>query len=265
MARAYTYEALRDTYAVLWRKMQFTADKRAAIEAEARAIYRNMSRYLDVQRRTGVPAAIIAVIHNRESSRNFNTYLGNGQALSRVTTIVPIGRGPFPSWEEGAVDALKIDRLDQVKVWTIERACYSLESYNGFGYRQFAADDEDGLVDSPYLWAGTSIQDPGKYVADGRWNRSAWDSQLGCLPVLAAIWAIDPSLRLPMAGEAAPVKPADPPPAIPAAVPVVVGGFAAAAMFAQELIAFASAHPVAATAIVGVAGVVVRMIFKRRT
>ena len=213
---AYTYAALRDGYTILRRKMVINADKRAEFNAIATKLYGNISRYEQVEAITGVPASIIAVIHNRESDANFRTYLGNGEPLTRKTQLVPQGRGPWPSWESGAIDALTYQGMNKVTPWTVERACFELEKYNGFGYRRFAANDEDGLTDSPYLWAGTSIQDPGKYVADGKYNRSAYDTQLGCVPLLASIWALDPALRLPMEGEPARStilpEPAIPPP-----------------------------------------------------
>ena len=45
------------------------------------------------------------------------------------------GRGPFPTWEAGAIDALDLDRLNQVTDWSPERASYEIEKFNGFGYR----------------------------------------------------------------------------------------------------------------------------------
>jgi lysozyme family protein len=49
----------------------------------------------------------------------------------------PRGRGPFPNWAAAAIDAYKIDHLDQVGAdnWFWERACYEEELFNGFGYR----------------------------------------------------------------------------------------------------------------------------------
>jgi lysozyme family protein len=69
-------------------------------------LFQAKKRYQAVEAKTGVPWAVIAVIHERESSQNFNTQLGQGDPLNRVSVHVPAGRGPFSTWEEGAYDAL---------------------------------------------------------------------------------------------------------------------------------------------------------------
>src|SRR4051812_11726621 len=71
-------------------------------------------QYEAVAKSTGVPLIWLAATHQREASGSFIRYLGNGQLLSRVTTIVPKGRGPWPDWASGADDALKLLHLDQV-------------------------------------------------------------------------------------------------------------------------------------------------------
>jgi hypothetical protein len=49
-------------------------------------------------------------------------------------------------------------------------------------------------VNSPYLWAGSNHQEPGKYIADGVWDSSARDTQLGVMPVIMKIVELEPSL-----------------------------------------------------------------------
>jgi hypothetical protein len=44
------------------------------------------------------------------------------------------GRGPFPSWEAGAIDALHLDHVDQVANWCWPKALYECEAWNGFGH-----------------------------------------------------------------------------------------------------------------------------------
>lgn len=94
-----------------WDAMHISQDKGPAFKAVADRLTFHRPRYEAVSKALKakgyeVPWEVIAVIHQRESSGNFNTYLGNGQALNKKTTIVPKGRGPFSSWEEGAIDAL---------------------------------------------------------------------------------------------------------------------------------------------------------------
>jgi len=147
------------------------ADRLTAIPA--------FSRYKAVEKITNVPWWFIAVVHEREASQNWNTYLGNGQALNKKTTIVPTNRGPFKTWEDGAVDALVNcpPHASKNKDWSIGGALTMLEQYNGTGYAQMGKP-------SPYVWAGTDQYEKGKYVADGKYSSETVDTQLGCAGLL---------------------------------------------------------------------------------
>ena len=131
---------------------------------------------------------VIAALHNRESDADFRTYLGNGEPLNRTTRLVPAGRGPFATWEAGAIDALRHDGLDRVTTWSPERACYEIEKFNGFGYR-----NRTPPVNSPYLWSFSNNYQSGKYVADGHFDPNVVDSQCGAIPIIKQIMALDPS------------------------------------------------------------------------
>lgn len=132
-------------------------------------------RYEIVSQQTGVPWPIIAIIHYRESSLNFNTYLHNGQELGKTTTIVPEGIY-FDEWEEAAVDAIENYYLDNLESANNDYLD-ALERYNGLGYRN------KGL-NSPYLWSGSTYYDIGKYVGDGNYDSNYVDKQLGTLTIL---------------------------------------------------------------------------------
>ena len=106
-----------------------------------------------------------------------------GEPLNRVTRLVPAGRGPFLTWTDGAVDALKLQGFDKVVDWSIEHALYLAEEYNGFGYAW------KGLP-SPYVWGATNLQKPGKYVADGKFDANVMDSQIGVAALLQIISAL---------------------------------------------------------------------------
>ena len=49
---------------------------------------------------------------------------------------------------------------------------------------------------SPYVWGGTNIQKPGKYVRDGVLSKKVWDTQPGCAPILKVLSTLDPSITL---------------------------------------------------------------------
>lgn len=160
----------------------------------------NRERYLQIEENTGVPWAMIFCVHKRESDVEdhegnplFTSYLGNGQPLNRRTTIEPIGRGPFPSFEEGAIDALEYDHLNKVveqgaDAWRLEKQLYYMRLLNGFGYDYHNRP-------SAYIWGGTNIQEPGKFDRDGHWVPDMMDQQPGCAPMLWSIMKLDPSIE----------------------------------------------------------------------
>jgi len=182
------FSELKSEYATLWASMEIRADKHALVTRIAGKLIRHKARYRAVEARTGVPWFVIAALHHRESDADFSTYLGNGEPLGHMTRLVPKGRGPFARWEEGAVDALALDGLDQVKTWTPERACFAIEKFNGFGYRRHG-------FPSPYLWSFTNHYLRGKYVADGRFSATHVDQQCGAIPIVRQIMALDETAR----------------------------------------------------------------------
>ena len=162
---------------------------RTGFDSVAQRLIAGRERYRDVARKTGVPWFVIAVIHERESSGNWRTQLGQGDPLDRVSTHVPKGRGPFKTWEDGAYDALMNcpPHAADWNDWTAGGALTLLESYNGLGYAN------KGLP-SPYVWSGTDQYVKGKYVADGVFDSNAVDAQLGCAGLLMAMRKIDPTI-----------------------------------------------------------------------
>jgi peptidoglycan hydrolase-like protein with peptidoglycan-binding domain len=81
--------------------------------------------------------------------------------------------------------------LHLVGNWTIERACFEVEKYNGFGYRTHHPE-----VKSPYLWSFSTNFERGKYVSDGHFDRTAVDKQCGAMPILKQMMELDSSVRL---------------------------------------------------------------------
>jgi lysozyme family protein len=64
-----------------------------------------------------------------------------------------------------------------------------LEKFNGFGYREYHH------IPSPYLWGGTVVQKPGKYVRDKHYDPTVMDEQIGGMALLAALMQLDPSVK----------------------------------------------------------------------
>lgn len=198
-----SFAKLKPTYRQRWNAARL--NRATSSDDWARRILKLRPRYLPVEKQTGVPWWWIAVTHMRESSCNFAGVLHNGEHIigtGRKTRLVPAGRGPFSSWEQAAVDAIRLKGLHKIADWTIERALYEFERFNGWGYHW-------KRQPSPYVWAGTTFYKSGKYVRDGVYDPSHVDTQLGCAAVLKSL----EKLGIQVDGAPKP-EPAPPPPDI---------------------------------------------------
>ena len=189
-----SFETYRAGYAANWRKLAIRPERRKQARGMADRLISGKSRYLDVEEMTNVPWWFTGLCHYRESTFNFDTYLGNGEPLNRKTRLEPKGRGPFKSFEAGAIDAFKIKGWLGAKDWGIARVSYRLETFNGFGYHKYG-------VNSPYLYGGSTLYGPpeakaGKYVRDHVFDRSVNDKQLGTLVLLKVLTEVDSSIKL---------------------------------------------------------------------
>jgi lysozyme family protein len=196
---SYEFSGLKDDIARNWAAMKISPRYLPALDRTAAKLVADKERYLSLEERTGVPALVTMVIAERESGADPRMSLAQGDRWDRASIHIPKGRGPFKSWEDAAADALHIDGLDKVgrENWTIELALYYQEKYNGFGYRRYD-------VPSAYIWASTNIYQGGKFIADGKFSRTAWDTQLGVAALMARIIAADDSLALPVASPSLP-------------------------------------------------------------
>ncbi|WP_424630745.1 hypothetical protein [Bradyrhizobium sp. SYSU BS000235] len=148
------------------------------------------ARYRAIEARTGVPWFFIAVAHQRESSQDWSRSLAQGDPWNRTSTHEPKGRGPFASFEDAAVDALKncAPYAARNTDWSIGGLLTMLEQYNGLGY------SNRGLA-SPYIWSGTDQYLKGKYIADGKFDPTVVDKQLGCAGLIVAMMQIESSIK----------------------------------------------------------------------
>lgn len=215
--------SLKAANATRWKNAKLL--KQGTFNAVAKHLVDAKQRYLSVANKTGVPWFVIAVIHEREASQNWFTQLGQGDPLNAVSRHVPAGRGPFATWEEGAVDALVncAPYAARNKDWSVGAALVQLELYNGTGYAS------RGLP-SPYLWAGTDQYHSGKYIRDGVYDPNAVDQQLGCAGLLRAMMQLDPTITFTGAVlTSVPPKPVNPvvpkPPSVTNPSPGSIGAF----------------------------------------
>jgi lysozyme family protein len=139
--------------------------------------------YATLGEELGIPWYFIGIVHGMEGGFDFSKHLHNGDPLSARTRQVPAGRPPTGNppftWIESARDALKLKKLDQIGAsnWTVARVLYTLEGYNGFGYRKIG-------IPSPYLWSFSNLYVKGKFVADGKFDPEAVSKQCGAAVVL---------------------------------------------------------------------------------
>lgn len=189
-----SYESLKSGYERNWANLQIRPARLGETNAAARKAINGKATYQQVERLTGVPWYFVALCHYRESNFDFDTYLGNGESLKRVTCLVPKGRGPFASFVDGAVDALRIQHFVGTQDWCIARTLYRLECFNGLGYHAKG-------VNSPYLYGGSTLYGPteakaGKFVADHVFDSNHVDTQLGTAVILHAMMSLDSSITL---------------------------------------------------------------------
>lgn len=129
-----------------------------------------------------IPWYFIACVHYMECSFSFNKHLHNGDPLSGYTVQVPanrpkVGHGPPFTFEESAVDALKLMKYDKVTNWSLPFILQKLEGYNGFGYSKKG-------IHTPYLWSFSNQYVKGKYVKDGVFDADAVSQQMGAAVIL---------------------------------------------------------------------------------
>ena len=185
---AHAYSDYKTGYEKLLKSYKVKPNWVSIIDNAANRIFKHRDKYKKIEDEIGVPWTFVAVIHNLESGSDFSTHLHNGDPLTARTKLVPrgypkTGKPPF-TWEESAVDALKLKGFHKEIDWSDAKVCYNLEMYNGFGYRPFG-------INSPYLWSGTTVYSRGKYVADGVWSSTAVSQQLGAIPLYKKLKELD--------------------------------------------------------------------------
>jgi len=217
VSKSHTYADLYPEIHEQWTTMKVTR-LFSAISNEANLLYRNRGMYQKIAGLTGVPWEFVAIVHLREAGAadvgRWQCVLHNGERIvgsNRRTTLVPKGRGPFSTFEDAAVDALKLEGLLTPREWSAERMLFHLEPYNGWGYRN------RGQA-SPYIWSGTQWYSKGKYVADGVFDPDVVDQQVGCAPILHELLVLQ-GLSVPSVPAQPPVPTVPKPPVKPKPLP----------------------------------------------
>ena len=173
---------LRHEYRRLFRTDAVRPEREALVRQIADGLAAHKSRYERAGGPIGVPWWFVAIIHSLEASQNFHTHLHNGDPLSHQTVHVPAGRPPGDppfTWVESARDALTFDGLADVGGWSISRALFRFEGFNGFGYRKSTI-----AIPTPYLWSFSQHYTRGKFASDGVYDPNLVSQQCGAAVLL---------------------------------------------------------------------------------
>lgn len=160
-----------DYYKRLYETVEIIPAKLDQVRRETTRIMTGLTAYKTVEAKTGIPWVFPACIHELEADCNFRLQILNGEPWDRVTHLVPKGLGPWGSWADATVYALK--PLDEISDWTVQQCLLQWERWNGGGYRRRG-------LNSPYLWAGCNHGvGVGYYTSDGKYSATAVSKQIG--------------------------------------------------------------------------------------
>lgn len=149
-------------------KMELLDAYKSQLEQFRNTAINNKRRYEAVAERTGIPWKLIAALHYREASMQFDRILHNGTPLGQKSKAVPRNIPVFYDWESSAIHALNMKKGIQNRLGInygtkdIGPLLAFAESYNGLGYR-------NRNRTSPYVYAGTNIYQGGMYRYDGKY------------------------------------------------------------------------------------------------
>jgi lysozyme family protein len=149
--------------------------KQKSVESVIVKIEANLERYIRAMTERGLEHYewVFSGIHYRENDKSFPNWRAsmlNGQDISKKSTIVPKGEGPFKSWEESLDRALYYRPF---KAKNVAEALEYCERYNGIGNRYHGQE-------STYVLGFTNYSnEKGKYIGDGTYSSSKMDSRPG--------------------------------------------------------------------------------------
>ncbi len=198
-----TFAATQRGYENLWRSATVLPSYKARAQAAAKKIIGLKWLYQEAEKATGAAWWWIGCDHYREADCNPKGCLANGELIigtGRRTTLVPKGRGPYGTFAESAVDALRYEGLTKPQS-SVAWYLWAAEKINGYVAAR----------NSSYIWAGTTKMSHGMWVRDHVFDRSKDDPRPGVAAIMKELFELDPSL--------------EPRAAIPVS-PVVVGGAA---------------------------------------
>ncbi len=183
-AVAPSFESLRPSYERLFAAAKVADQWKGTVAWYLAELRVGHARYQEAEQKTGVPWWFVGITHAMEASFNFSSHLHNGDPLTARTVQVPKGRpkawNPPNDWLSSAVDAMDYQGFLNQADWSLARALYRLEGYNGYGYYSKG-------INSPYLWSFSDQYSKGKFVADHQYDPNAVSKQCGAAVMLRAL------------------------------------------------------------------------------
>ncbi len=207
-----TYAATKRGYENMWKAATVLPTYKARAQAAAKKIIGLKEFYQEAEKATGAPWWWLGCIHYREADCNPRGCLANGDPIigtGRRTTNEPPRRGPYSSFAESAVDALRYEGLTRPQ-HVISWLLWGAEKINGYVKSR----------NSSYIWAGTTKMDHGMWVRDHVFDPSKDDPRPGVAAIMKELFEIDHGLE---PKSSAPVS------------PVVVGGGASIPVIAGSI------------------------------
>jgi lysozyme family protein len=179
-----TFEQLKPEYEALWASCEISPARAGTVAWYRNKLLRYRPRYEDVGAATQVPWWFVGVVHALEASFNFQGHLHNGDPLTARTVNVPKNRpvnwNPPTNWLSSAIDAINGEGVGGQRDWSLARALYRFEGYNGYSYHK-------KNINSPYLWSFSNHYTKGKFVRDGVYDPNAVSAQCGAAVMLKAL------------------------------------------------------------------------------
>jgi lysozyme family protein len=179
-----TFVALKPRYEALYAGATVRPEWASQVVWHRQKLLQYRPRYDPVAAATAVPWWFLGIVHALEGSFNFSTHLHNGDPLTARTVHEPKNRpevwNPPSDWASSAIDAIGIKGFAHQGDWTLARALFRFESYNGFSYY------EKG-INSPYLWSFSNQYSKGKFIADHVYDADTVSKQCGAAVMLKAL------------------------------------------------------------------------------
>lgn len=179
-----TFPQLKAEYETLWAGCQIRPERAESVAWYRTKLLQNKPRYDQVEAATGARWWFVGIVHALEASFSFQGHLHNGDPLTARTVNVPAGRpprwNPPNDWLSSAIDAITFEGYAGQTDWTLARALYRFEGFNGYAYHSKG-------INSPYLWSFSNQYTKGKFVRDHVYDANAVSAQCGAAVMLKAL------------------------------------------------------------------------------